>query len=116
MSSGDYVPCLCYFVSVCWNIFTAWTNLCAELLSLVLDSFSIISLNTWRNVCFHLLLSYSCHTPKEEEEEEKTTQVSSVELMNPHPVPSRADGHAAEGVTINIILLKRVLLYDDVSG
>jgi len=82
MSHGDYVPYQCYFVSAFWNILTAWSNPCAELLSLVLPCCSIISVNTWRDVCFHQRLSCSWFTPEEEEEEEKGTQVSSVQLIN----------------------------------
>jgi hypothetical protein len=86
---------------------TAWTSLSAELLSLLLRCCSITSINTWRDICFHLWLSCSWFTPKEEEEKEKRTQ------LTPHAL--RADGHVAEGVTINVIL-KSVLFYDDISG
>jgi len=81
MSHGDYVPCLCCSVSAFWNILTAWSNPCAELLFLVLPCCSIISVNTWCEVCFHQWFSW--FTPEaDEEEEEKGTQVSNIQLMN----------------------------------
>lgn len=63
----------------------------------------------WRDVCFHQWLSCSWFTSEEEEEEEERRggggekeeeeekiQVSSVQLMNSYPMPSSAEGHAAE--------------------